>query len=134
MTGIGVSSNQSRHNQSNDTSYYAGPFFTVGNVMPGLELAVSSNVVGPESTSGTSRSVPQVSNEDIKHLVENQENSNTKKNTAWAAGVFFAWRHSRHTSGSEFVIDIQLMTVKQMNYYLLLFIIIIYLLSTQERR
>ena len=109
--------------EPNDTSYDVWPVITAGNVTPGLALSVSSHVVGPESTSGRSRSVPPVSSEDIKHLVENHEDGNTKKNTGWPEGVFFAWRQSRHTSGSEFVQDNQSMTVGQMNYYLSRFVI-----------
>ena len=65
----------------NDTPHEARPLITTANPMSGLELTVSSNVVGTGSTSGTSRSLPPVSNEDIKHLVENHENRNTTKNT-----------------------------------------------------
>ena len=51
---------------------------------------------------------------------ENHKNRNTKKNTNWAAGVFSSWRNA---AGPEFVPEIQLMTVEQMNHYLSRFVV-----------
>ena len=62
-------------------------------------------------TSSTSRFVPTVSDYEIRQLIENHKNRNTKKNTNWAAGVFSSWRNA---AGPEFVPEIQLMTVEQM--------------------
>ena len=51
----------------------------------------------------TSRFVLPVSDDEIRQLIENHENRNTKKNTNWAAGVFSAWRNA---AGPEFVLEI----------------------------
>ena len=69
--------------EPNYASFDAAPFVTAGTMTP--ELAVSSNVVAPKSTSGTSRFVPPISEEDIKQLVKNHENRKIMRNTAWAA-------------------------------------------------
>jgi hypothetical protein len=42
-----------------------------------------------------SRFVKSVSDEELKSLVENQENVNTKNNTKWAINVFNKWREQR---------------------------------------
>ena len=68
----------------------------------------------------TSRFVPTVSDYEICQLIENHENRNTKKNTNWASGVFSSWRNA---AGPEFVPEIQLMTVEQMNHYLSRFVV-----------
>ena len=59
--------------------------------------------------------MPPVSDDEIRQLIENHENRNTKKNTNWTVGVFSAWRDVRNAAGPEFVPEIQLMTVEQ-NY------------------
>ena len=53
--------------------------------------------------------MPTVSDYEIRQLIENHKNRNTKKNTNWAAGVFSSWKNA---AGPEFVPDIQLMTVE----------------------
>ena len=65
----------------------------------------------------TSRFVPTVSDYEIRQLIENHKNRNTKKNTNWAAGVFSSWRNA---AGPEFVPE---MTVEQMNHYLSRFVV-----------
>ena len=57
---------------------------------------------------------------EIRQLIENHKNRNTKKKTNWAAGVFSSWRNA---AGPEFVPEIQLMTVEQMNHYLSRFVV-----------
>ena len=68
----------------------------------------------------TSRFVPTVSDYEIRQLIENHKNRNTKKNTNWAAGVFSSWGNA---AGPEFMPEIQLMTVEQMNHYMSRFVV-----------
>ena len=51
--------------------------------------------------------MPTVSDYEIRQLIQNHKNRNTKKNTNWAAGVFSSWRNA---AGPEFVPEIQLMS------------------------
>ena len=64
--------------------------------------------------------MPTVSDYEIRQLIENHDNRNRMKNTNWAAGVFSAWRNA---AGPEFVPEIQLMTVEQINHYLGRFVV-----------
>jgi hypothetical protein len=63
-----------------------------------------------------------VSENEVKHLIESQENVNTKKNTAWALRVFESWRAHRNGFG-DFVQELHDMTTEEMNYSLGRFII-----------
>jgi len=62
-----------------------------------------------------------VSTEEMKVLIGQQENVNTKKNTAWARGVFESWRQNRNETGEEMPEFVN-MTVEQMNYFLSRFV------------
>lgn len=55
--------------------------------------------MGPSAANGCfmnfARFSDLVSDEDVRKLIEGQENQNTKKNTKWAVGVFEKWRTYR---------------------------------------
>ena len=97
------------------------PLITAGTVKAEAQSAESSDAAAGYGS--TARFVPPVSDEAIQQLVSNHENRNTKKNTSWAAGVFFAWRDARNACGGEFIPEIQSMTVEQMNHYLTRFVV-----------
>jgi len=65
-----------------------------------------------------------VSNEEIKNLVDSQENANTKKNSKWSYGVFEAWRrHRNDISGVDCFPKLAEMTSNQLNSVLGKFVV-----------
>lgn len=61
-----------------------------------------------------SRFVKPVSDEELKSLVEKQENMNTKNNTKWVINVFNKWREQR----MEDIPQLHEMNADVMNYWL----------------
>ena len=87
-----------------------------------IETAIDTLLeVGPSATTGCfmhfARFADPVSDEDVRKLIEGQENQNTKKNTKWAVGVWEKWRASRIKMGTA-VQELRNMTTKDMNFYL----------------
>ena len=61
-----------------------------------------------------------VSDKDLTPLIESQENKNTRKNTAWAVGVFRNWRNERNFRPhvQTLIPELTMMTAEQLNFYL----------------
>ena len=72
-----------------------------------------------EETESESRFAAPVGESEIRKLLENQENPNTRKNTNWAYNVFSAWRKKRGAGVS----DITEMDAPTMEFWLSRFVV-----------
>ncbi|XP_062585825.1 uncharacterized protein LOC134247485 [Saccostrea cucullata] len=89
--------------------------FDIGDLSSLMETECEVKKELKEST----RFGPVVNDDELKCLVENQENKNTKSNTKWAVKVFESWREQR--AGD--IIELHLMDTKSMNHWLERFIV-----------
>lgn len=83
---------------------------------PGLEL-LDNYEVKQEGSESARFAIP-VDDDDIRKLLENQQNANTRKNTKWAYNVFSAWRKAR----GEFIPDIIHMDATALELWLTRFV------------
>ena len=80
------------------------------------EFRIGTDILDNAQSESTteSRFVLPVTENELKLLVESQENVNTKQNTKWAINVYEKWRTSR----SETIPELQMQDSGEMNYWL----------------
>ena len=94
--------------------------FDIGDIGDFFNLMESECGVKSKGKENTTRRFgPVVSDEDLRNIIEDQENRNTKYNTKWALNVFEKWREQRDGGVSE----LHLMDAATMNYWLERFIV-----------
>ena len=85
---------------------------------PCSEVESNSTITMVDAGNENIHFLPPVSDKEVQHLINSQENANTRKNTAWAVRVFEAWRENRNTlPGAECVKELHDMTSEEMNYF-----------------
>ncbi|XP_061195452.1 uncharacterized protein LOC133203697 [Saccostrea echinata] len=81
---------------------------------PGNGNSSMMEIESKDIASSESRFAQPVSDDDIKNLIKDQENVNTKNNTKWAMNLFEKWRASR---GGD-IPELNHMTSEQMSFWL----------------
>lgn len=90
--------------------------FDCGDIMTLMDCDVQKSEVKKNTAS---RFGPVVNDDELRNLVEGQENQNSKYNTKWALNVFEKW-HEQREGG---VLELHLMDATTMNHWLERFIV-----------
>lgn len=90
--------------------------FDCGDIMTLMDCDVQKSEVKKNTAS---RFGPVVNDDELRNLVEGQENQNSKCNTKWALNVFEKW-HEQREGG---VLELHLMDATTMNHWLERFIV-----------